>query len=71
MQFSISLSASTRAEALEALEKQRDAVPDHESLKNQVIEHIAAYVDGLPADATGFSISGSVYLGYTVPAAKE
>ena len=71
MQFSISASGSTKQEALKALELQRDPVPDHESLKNQVIEHVAAHIDALPADATGISVSVSGYVGYTLPAATQ
>lgn len=71
MQFSITASGSTKAQVTEQLENQRDPGPDHLSLKNQVLEHIASHVDTLPDDATGFSVSVSFYLGYSLPAKKE
>ncbi|MHB8816521.1 MAG: hypothetical protein ACYDAE_25110 [Steroidobacteraceae bacterium] len=71
MQFSISASGTSKRQVLDSLEAQREIGPDHSSLKNQVIEHIAAHVDTLPEDATSLSVSGSFYLGYSLPTKSE
>lgn len=71
MQFSISASGTSKRDVLDQLESQRDTAPDHSSLKNQVIEHIAAHVDTLPEGATSLTVSGSFYLGYSLPTKSE
>lgn len=76
MQFSISASGTSKQDVLEQdvleqLELQRDPAPDHSSLKNQVIEHVAAHVDSLPEGTTSLSVSGSFYLSYSLPAPQE
>lgn len=70
MQFTIS-GSGTKAEVLANLESQKEASPDYASLKNQLIEHVAAHIEAAPADATGYSVSISAYIGYTLPAKPE
>lgn len=67
--FTISASG-TKAEVLEQLEKQRDPSPDYTSLKNQVLEHVAGYVQASPEGSTGFSVSVSASVSYSPAAAS-
>lgn len=58
MNFSIS-ATGTKAQVLEQLEQQREHSPDYASLKNQVLEHVAGYVQSTPEGSSGFSVSVS------------
>lgn len=66
MYFTISASGN-RQQVLEALEKQRESSPDYASLKNQVIEHVAAHVQGIDGEPSSISVSFSGNISYAQP----
>lgn len=67
MNFSISASG-TKEQVLEQLEGQREHAPDYTSLKNQVLEHVAGYVQAAPEGSTSFSVSVSGTVSFSKPA---
>ena len=66
MNFTIS-ATGTKDEVLQSLESQREDKADYASLKNQVLEHVAGYVQGTPDGSTGFSVSVSGSVNFTKP----
>lgn len=68
MHFTIS-ATGTKDEVLQSLESQREEAPDYTSLKNQVLEHVAGYVQAAPDGSTGFSVSVHGSVSFTKPGA--
>ena len=68
MNFTIS-ATGTKDQVLEHLESQREERADYASLKNQIIEHVAGYVQTAPEGSTSFSVSLSAHVSFTRPAA--
>lgn len=64
MNFTISASG-TKEQVLEQLESQREDKADYASLKNQVLEHVAGYVQNAPEGATSFLVSVSATVGFS------
>ena len=69
MNFTIS-ATGTKEQVLEQLESQREDKADYASLKNQVLEHVAGYVQNAPEGSTSFSVSVSGTVNFTKPAAE-
>jgi hypothetical protein len=70
MNFTISATGA-RDQVLEQLESQREDKADYASLKNQVIEHVAGYVQTAPEGSAGFSVSVSAQVSFTSPTGGE
>lgn len=66
MNFTIS-ATGTKDAVLEQLESQREEKADYASLRNQVIEHVAGYVQATPEGSTSFSVSVSAHVSFTKP----
>lgn len=66
MNFTIS-ATGTKDQVLQSLESQREDKADYTSLKNQVLEHVAGYVQATPEGSSGFSVSVHGSVNFTKP----